>query len=382
MNKQADDFFKADAMKADLIKDYQELARQSWETFAAQMQKQFGTAGAEGFSRSSSAKNSSANVTVDHALAGLKSYADWLQGAAASVSTPQSDWRQQMQQLFGGASQPFSHGFGGTDSSGAKAFVEQWQAWLNSNQKTGASGAQPQEQGSTTGFGFGHEQHAQHQALADAIAQHLEASQRYQILMQRSNAQAIEKMQAKLSKLAKPGQQIESLKVLYDLWVDCAEEAYAEIALSEEFREAYGEMVNTQIRVRELQQEQTEYLCQQLGIPTRSDVSSLGERLQSLRREVRNSKTSSAASHAEEIEALRRDVAALKEQLLASKASRSVVRKSHAAKAAVAKAPRSAVKKSVTKASSAKSPKTAAKKTAASTSRAKPAALAKTRKRK
>jgi len=141
-------------------------------------------------------------------------------------------------------------------------------------------------------------------------------------------------------------------------------------------------MVNTQIRVRQLQQEQTEYLCQQLGIPTRSDVSSLGERLQSLRREVRNSKTSSAASHAEEIEALRRDVAALKEQLLASNASRSVVRKSHAAKAAVAKAPRSAVKKSVTKASSAKSPKTAAKKAAASTSRAKPAALAKTRKRK
>nr|WP_184604847.1 poly(R)-hydroxyalkanoic acid synthase subunit PhaE [Rhodanobacter sp. MP1X3] len=369
-------------MKADLIKDYQELARQSWETFAAQMQKQFGTAGAEDFSRSSSAKNSSANVTIDHALAGLKSYADWLQGAAASVSTPQSDWRQQMQQLFGGASQPFSHGFGGADSSGAKAFIQQWQAWLNASQKTGASGAQPQEQGSTTGFGFGHEQHAQQQALADAITQHLEASQRYQVLMQRSNAQAIEKMQAKLSKLAKPGQQIESLKVLYDLWVDCAEEAYAEIALSEEFREAYGEMVNTQIRVRQLQQEQTEYLCQQLGIPTRSDVSSLGERLQSLRRELRNSKTSAAASHAEEIEALRRDVAALKEQLLVSKAPRSVVRKSHAAKAAAAKTPRSAVKKSVTKASSAKSPKTAAKKTAASTSRAKPAAAAKTRKRK
>ena len=378
VTKQADDFFQTGAAK-----DYQDMVRKSWEAFAAHMQPPFGTS-AEDARRSSSTKSASPNLTLDHALAGLKSYADWLQSAAASVSTPQNDWQQQIQQLFAGASQPFSHGFAGADNAGAKTFVDQWRAWLNSHQKADASAAiaKPQASG-TGGFGFGSEQHAQQQALADAIAKHLEAAQRYQALMQRSNAQAIEKMQARLSKLTAPGQQIESLKVLYDLWVDCAEEAYAEIALSEEFREAYGEMVNTQIRVRQLQQEQTEYLCQQLGIPTRSDVSSLGERLHSLRREMRQGKTAApVADHAEELASLRRDVAFLKEQLLASGVTRSAVEKAPTAKtAAVKKVSRSAVKKSIAKSSSKKTTKAAAKKSAASPSRAKRVAPVKPRKR-
>jgi hypothetical protein len=382
VTKQADDFFKTGAAK-----DYQDMVRKSWEAFAAHMQPPFGAPSAEEARRSSSTSTKSApvNLTLDHALAGLKSYADWLQSAAASVSTPQNDWQQQIQQLFTGASQPFSHGFAGADNAASKTFVEQWQAWLNSQQKTDASAAsaKPQAPGAG-GFGFGNEQHAQQQALADAIAKHLEAAQRYQALMQRSNAQAIEKMQARLSKLTAPGQQIESLKVLYDLWVDCAEEAYAEIALSEEFREAYGEMVNTQIRVRQLQQEQTEYLCQQLGIPTRSDVSSLGERLHSLRREMRQGKTATPADHTEELEALRRDVALLKEQLLASASSapRSATRKAPKPKTAVAKkVSRSAVKKSVAKPPSKKIAKAAVKKQAAASPPSKPVARAKPRKR-
>ena len=375
VTKQADDFFQTGAAK-----DYQDMVRKSWEAFAAHMQPPFGTS-AEDARRSSSTKSASPNLTLDHALAGLKSYADWLQSAAASVSTPQNDWQQQIQQLFSGAGQPFSHGFAGADNAGAKTFVDQWQAWLNSHQKADASAAKSQPPGAA-GFGFGNDPHAQQQALADAIAKHLEALQRYQALMQRSNAQAIEKLQARLSKLAAPGQQIESLKVLYDLWVDCAEEAYAEIALSEEFREAYGEMVNTQIRVRQLQQEQTEYLCQQLGIPTRSDVSSLGERLHALRREMRQGKTAPPADHADELAALRRDVALLKEQLLASRSPKSAAKKAPTTKAAVAKkVSRSAVKKSIAKSSSKKTTKAAAKKSAASPSRAKRVAPVKPRKR-
>jgi hypothetical protein len=358
--------------------DYQEMMRKSWEAFAAQMQQPFAAPGADEAQRSSSTRSASANITLDHAMAGLKSYADWLQGAAASVASPQNDWREQMQQLFGGASQPFSHGFAGADPAAAKTVVEQWQAWLNAQQKSGASAAKSSSS-AAGGFGFAPEQNAQQQALSDAIAKHMVALQRYQALMQRSNVQAIEKMQARLSKLTAPGQQIESLKVLYDLWVDCAEEAYAEIALSEEFREAYGDMVNTQIRVRQLQQEQTEYFCQQLGIPTRSDLSSLGERLHSLRREMRQSKaTAPAASHADELEALRRDVALLKEQLASRAPASATAKRPAAPKTAAKKSARSAVKKAIAEPSSKKIPKKPAKKTpaknaAGSSSRAKPA---------
>ena len=42
----------------------------------------------------------------------------------------------------------------------------------------------------------------------------------------------------------------QSARALFDLWIDAAEEAYAEIALSPQFREVYGEFVNSQMRVR------------------------------------------------------------------------------------------------------------------------------------
>jgi polyhydroxyalkanoate synthase subunit PhaE len=183
------------------------------------------------------------------------------------------------------------------------------------------------------------------QAMATAVLASLQASARYQALIQRSNAQAMQRLQDKLAERAEPGRQIDSLKALYDLWVDAAEEAYAEIALTDEFREVYGEMVNTQMRVRQLQQQQTEQFCQQLGVPTRSEVSSLGERLQALRREFRASQATASGDQADEIMALRRELSALKRQLANGPEAASVAKK-----AAPARRATSAVKKSVSKA--------------------------------
>jgi polyhydroxyalkanoate synthase subunit PhaE len=148
-----------------------------------------------------------------------------------------------------------------------------------------------------------------------AVLASMQASARYQALIQRASQQGMQRLQDKLAEHAEPGRQIDSLKALYDLWVDSAEEAYAEIAMSDEFREAYGEMVNTQMRVRQMQQQQTEQMCQQLGVPTRTEVSSLGERLQALRREFRASQTQASADHVDEITALHRELAALKRQV-------------------------------------------------------------------
>jgi len=368
---------------SDFLKNFQTRVNASVEEWMGKSHRF--TDGPAEFVRQSAAPGS-ADALVARSLAALKGYSDWLQGAGAHVSDPQGDWREQMQQLFGGASQPFSQGFAGVDNANAKVLADQWQAWLQAMRKDGGSSARSQTPFSS-GFGFGDEHQAQQQDLAAAISRHLEATQRYQLLIQRSNAQAMEKMQARLAQLAKPGQQIESLKVLYDLWVDCAEEAYAEIALSDEFRETYSEMVNTQIRVRQLQQEQTEYICQQLGIPTRSDLSSLGERLQAMRREMRNSKTTAPEAHApdavaEELTALRREVAELRNQLLAGQALRSASRKKPAGKAA-AKPLRSAVKKAATKVPFVKKEKIPAKKSATvSISRTRPVAGNGTRKRK
>lgn len=355
---------------SDFLQNYQALAQQSWDAWTRQLQQQ--QPAANPFFTPPTAPGAG-NDTLERTLAGLKGYFDLMQGAAASSGVGAAgDWRQQLQQLFGGASQPFAQAFGGIDSSGAEGFARQWQSWLQAAQH-GGFGDLPGVHGPTPAFGLNREQQMQQQALATAMFASMQASARYQALIQRANAQAMEKLQGRLAQHAEPGRQIDSLKALYDLWVDAAEEAYAEIALSDEFREAYGEMVNTQMRVRQLQQQQTEQICQQLGVPTRSEVSSLGERLQQLRREVRANQSKPADAQADQVTQLRRELNTLKRQLAASgkrpavapAAKSTATPKVSAAKKVAASPPR----------------KTAARKTAA-TSKAQATGRANPRKRK
>jgi polyhydroxyalkanoate synthase subunit PhaE len=351
----------------DFIRDYQALAQQSWDAWTRQLQQQHPQPVANPFF--SPPAPASGNDTLERTLAGLKGYFDWMQGAAVGASAQPVDWRQQLQQMFGNGSQPFAQAFGGIDSAGAEGFSRQWQSWMQAAQRSGF-GDLPGAQGVTPAFGLNREQQMQQQAMGAAVLASLQASARYQALIQRANQQGMQRLQEKLAEHAEPGRQVDSLKALYDLWVDAAEEAYAEIALSDEFREVYGEMINTQMRVRQLQQQQTEQMCQQLGVPTRTEVSSLGERLQSLRREFRASQAPASTDHADEIMALRRELAALKRQITGGSTAVPATKKS-----APAKPSTSAVKKSVSKA-----PTKVARATVASKGR--PGAVSNSRKRK
>jgi hypothetical protein len=302
---------------ADFFRDYQTLARQSWDAWTRQVQQS--TAPQNAFQQSAGAA-APTNATLERTLDGLKGYLDWMQGTTATAAAPGADWQQQMQQWFGSANQPFAQAFAGIDSAGAQGFARQWQDWMRTMQRAGF-GAGSAPAAPTPMFGMDREQQMQQQALAQAMLASAQATARYQTLIQRASAQGMQRLQDKLAQHAEPGHQIESLKGLYDLWVDASEEAYAEIALTDEFRTAYGEMVNTQMHVRQLQQKYTEALCLQLGIPTRSEVASLGKRLQAVRREVR-AKHDAEVAAVGEIDALRREIAALERRIGAKVAAK------------------------------------------------------------
>lgn len=341
----------------DFMKDYQALAQQSWSAWTRQFQQQ---PPANPFAPPP--VQATGNETLERTLAGLKGYFDWMQNASANGmgSRPSSDWQQQLQQMFGGASQPFAEAFGSIDSTGAEGFTRQWQAWLQAAQRSGF-GDMPGAHGSTPAFGLDREQQMKQQELGIAMLASMQASAKYQELLQRANVQGMQRLQEKLAGHAAPGRQVDSMKGLYDLWVDASEEAYATIALSEEFRVAYGDMVNAQMRVRQHQQQQTEQMCQQLGMPTRSEVSSLGERLQTMRRELRANQMGASSVHAEEILALRREVAALKRQLGSDSATTPAVKKAVPKKNSVATKRSAAAKKSPTTKKSAATKKAVAK---------------------
>ena len=386
---------------SDFIRDYQTLAQQSWNTWTKQLQ-QPPQPSLNPFAPPPASPVAGGEV-LERTLAGLKGYFDWMQGAAAGGAAPTGDWRQQLQQMFANPSQPsFAQAFAGIDTAGAQGFAKQWQSWMQNAQNQGMPGmpgmsGMPNAFESMPAFGQHREQQLQQQAMAEAVMESMQASARYQGLIQKASAQGMQRLQEKLAQHAEPGHQIDSMKGLYDLWVDASEEGYAEIAMSDEFRDVYGDMVNTQMRVRQMQQQQTEQLCQQMGMPTRSEVSSLGERLQALRREFRASQSSSAPDEPEdELVVVKRELSALKRKLASAAApaatkaapvkrastKKKVVAKKVASKKAATK--KTAAKKAVAKTPSTRKPpaRKTAKKAASSRSKSTTASTSRTSPRK
>jgi poly[(R)-3-hydroxyalkanoate] polymerase subunit PhaE len=242
-------------------------------------------------------------------------------------------------------------------------------------------------------FGFLREHQEHYQKMAVALVDYQEQNGRYNALILKSSQRAFEKFESKLAAREEPGRQIDSLRALYDLWVDAAEEAYQQIALSEEFRKVYGDVVNAQMRVRSQIQQEVERMATDFGMPTRSELDSIGQRLHDLRREVRNgARADGSPDLASEVDRLRREVAALKAAVDAkpreaapTKPAAAPTKARHQRARPIAKkrvpqavALRADIKESVSTAPLAKKTEPAAKKPA---SRVKPRAQARTQRR-
>jgi hypothetical protein len=240
-------------------------------------------------------------------MGGLQGYFDWMQQAATSALGPAAGAPVQVP--------PSMQPFAGWNMSGPGAAFPAGFDALHDLLKTPA-------------FGHNREQQAEQQALMRAMLDHQQASARYQQLIARAQVEGAERLQRKL---AEPGTATTSLKAMYDLWVDAVEEAYAEIALSDEFREVYAAQANTQMRVRQLQLAQMERWCREAGLPTRSEVDTLGQRLQELRRELRRMQAAvaPAAADGKNVKKAKRSTASIKPeaQAKAKPAARTAARR-------------------------------------------------------
>jgi polyhydroxyalkanoate synthase subunit PhaE len=98
---------------------------------------------------------------------------------------------------------------------------------------------------------------------------------------------AFERFERKLAERSEPGRQLQSARALFDLWIDAAEEAYAEIALSSGFRKVYGELVNAQMRVRAGIQREVELFGGLFGMPGRTEVDAAHRKIAELERQLR-----------------------------------------------------------------------------------------------
>jgi polyhydroxyalkanoate synthase subunit PhaE len=74
---------------------------------------------------------------------------------------------------------------------------------------------------------------------------------------------------------------------LYDTWIDCAEEAYAQAAHSPAFADALADYVNAGSEYRRETQAGAEAWAKLWDLPTRSEINSLAERLRSVEEALR-----------------------------------------------------------------------------------------------
>ena len=173
-------------------------------------------------------------------------------------------------------------------------------------------------------FGSNRESQERKQALIKHIGSYMQAMQAYQALQMKSIQMAIERMQGKLEERNEHGRQLDSLKAVYDLWIDALEESFAEVALSKEYQAAYGQLVDAQMRVRANVQKQIELATGEIGMPTRSELEGVHQKLAETRRTLRT-----------ELSELRAEIAELKASRVAKPAS---VKPEAAVKAEVVKA--------------------------------------------
>jgi class III poly(R)-hydroxyalkanoic acid synthase PhaE subunit len=182
------------------------------------------------------------------------------------------------------AQNPFADIFRAMQGSGAHGldgWMEQARPYLDAMQRENARWMH------LPTFGLSREQQERWQQLAQAQQDYQHQVGEYDRLMLKVAQIAFERFEQKLVARSAPGQQLESARALFDLWIDAAEEAYAQVALSPEFRTVYGALANAQMRLRLAVQREVEQVCTLFGMPTRTEVDAAHRKIVELERALR-----------------------------------------------------------------------------------------------
>lgn len=236
--------------------------------------------------------NQSGNQTLDKVVASARQFAEFMQGVVGQLATNPMEaltpaaMRAGMEKALGGFSKksnPVLAAFEGITGNGAQGFEDLYREFMKA--------AQPmldevKGQMSMPAFGMQREQQERKQALLKGMGDYSEKTSRFQALLYKASRIGLDKFESKLEERSEPGRQITSMRGLYDVFVDASEEGYAEVALSSEFREVYGEMVNAQMRVRQLVQGEVERSTAALGMPSRSELDTVHKRMHEMRRQI------------------------------------------------------------------------------------------------
>lgn len=145
---------------------------------------------------------------------------------------------------------------------------------------------------------------------------HSQALQEYGVVLGRMTLRAIELFSEALYRKSTGNEPLESLRAFYNLWIDCSEEAYGEMAISPEFIQAQSRMTNSLFAIKRQEQKMVEEFLSAFNMPTRRELDTSHRRVYQLQRRVwqveQTLEEAGGPQLQEEVSALRREVEALR----------------------------------------------------------------------
>ena len=131
---------------------------------------------------------------------------------------------------------------------------------------------------SAPGVGHMRERQGQYQELCRLGINYLSALQDYLKTHNQIALKSIERMQSGFSIQETGGKQLDSFRDIYDLWVDCCEDVYADSVNTDEYTEIYGSLVNSLMALKRHSRMMADETLGALNMPTRKEINTLHER--------------------------------------------------------------------------------------------------------
>jgi hypothetical protein len=248
---------------------------QQWQAYAALF-----TPGAPAPQAGSGRTNASSSApfadVAERFSAAARAYLDGATNASASAPSPSPNeaarvFSEHLREIFADFQLPWSTGVG---------------------PNAGFGGATPAFSPNSPALGASREHQQRWQRIADASRRLDDAQRRLQRLGSDALREAAAAFAARLGPAHPPAVSPEALRNLYDIWIDCAEDAYARAAHSESFCSALAEYANASSECRRDLQAAIEHSAKLFDLPTRSEINTLNLRVKSLEEELHAARAS------------------------------------------------------------------------------------------
>lgn len=198
------------------------------------------------------------------------------------------DWAQtwideQREQLKSGSS---AQG----DASGNPDFAGFWTqlgtAWLSGYEHVLRAGFP----GTPLGLAREHEQAWRDLAAAQAEYRKLEAELLAKLAAVQT--QALDRLESGIRARTKENRPFSDMRELYDHWIECGEDIYAELARSDEYCQLQAALANASVGLRAQQQKLLERGLKYFDLPTRAELNTVHRELRELRDRLAAAKAS------------------------------------------------------------------------------------------